>query len=171
MPWVKGESLREKLHRETQLRVDEAVAIIRQAASALDHAHAQGLVHRDIKPENILLHEGEAMVADFGIALAPAEWRGDRTTSAGLALGTPAYMTRAGGGRACLTRDVTLACVSHELRASRSLAHPQSVMSSGSPARLPSAACAVPAAAEQALLRVSPVPPIGSPCGALPTRW
>ena len=93
MPWVKGESLREKLTRETQLRVDEAVAIVRQAAAALDHAHAHGLVHRDIKPENILLHEGEAMVADFGIALAPAEWRGDRTTSAGLALGTPAYMS------------------------------------------------------------------------------
>jgi serine/threonine-protein kinase len=71
MPWVKGESLGERLRREGQLKTDDAVRIIRQAAAALDHAHAQGLVHRDIKPENILLHEGEAMVADFGIAVRP----------------------------------------------------------------------------------------------------
>ena len=70
MPYVRGESLRQRLSREKQLPVDEAIAIMRQVAAALDHAHAHGLIHRDIKPENILLHEGEAMVADFGIALA-----------------------------------------------------------------------------------------------------
>ena len=72
MPYVGGESLRQRLAREGQLPIDEAVAIVRQVAAALDHAHAHGLIHRDIKPENILLHEGEAMVADFGIALAAA---------------------------------------------------------------------------------------------------
>ena len=69
MPYVRGESLRQKLSRERQLPIDQAIAIARQVASALDHAHAHGLIHRDIKPENILLHEGEAMVSDFGIAL------------------------------------------------------------------------------------------------------
>jgi serine/threonine protein kinase len=76
-----------------QLKTDDAVRIIRQAAAALDHAHAQGLVHRDIKPENILLHEGEAMVADFGIAMLPTEGRQTRLTSVGMAIGTPAYMS------------------------------------------------------------------------------
>ena len=71
MPFVGGESLRQRLARESaQLPIEEAVRIVRQVAAALDHAHAQGVIHRDIKPENILLHEGEAMVADFGIALA-----------------------------------------------------------------------------------------------------
>ncbi|HEX5635409.1 MAG TPA: serine/threonine-protein kinase, partial [Gemmatimonadales bacterium] len=93
MPWVRGESLREKLQREGQLAVDDAVRIVSQAAAALDHAHAQGLVHRDIKPENILLHEGEAMVADFGIALSPADAEGHRLTLVGMAVGTPAYMS------------------------------------------------------------------------------
>ena len=92
MPYVRGESLRQRLSREKQLPTDEAVAIVRQVAAALDHAHARGLVHRDIKPENILLHEGEAMVTDFGIALAaergtgrsadrrPGSWSGRRST-------------------------------------------------------------------------------------------
>ncbi|OLC03684.1 MAG: hypothetical protein AUH45_05175 [Gemmatimonadetes bacterium 13_1_40CM_69_22] len=70
VPYVRGESLREKLNREKQLPLDEALQITQQVASALDYAHRQGVIHRDIKPENILLHEGEAMVADFGIALA-----------------------------------------------------------------------------------------------------
>src|SRR3989441_9879876 len=70
MPYIAGESLRNKLEREQQLSVDEALGITRQVASALAHAHAHDVIHRDVKPENILLHEGEAMVADFGIALA-----------------------------------------------------------------------------------------------------
>src|SRR5881394_3691822 len=72
-PFVRGESLRAKLDREKQLSIEEAVAITRQVASALEHAHQRGVIHRDIKPANILIHEGEAMVADFGIALAVTE--------------------------------------------------------------------------------------------------
>ncbi|CAN5879632.1 hypothetical protein BH24GEM1_BH24GEM1_09070 [soil metagenome] len=93
MPYVRGGSLREKLSRERQLPIDEAVNIVRQVASALHHAHAHGLIHRDIKPENILLHEGEAMITDFGIALAAGASAGDRLTTIGLTLGTPAYMS------------------------------------------------------------------------------
>ena len=70
LPYVRGESLRDKITRAHQLSLDEAMSITRQVASALDYAHRQGLVHRDIKPENILIQEGEAMLADFGIALA-----------------------------------------------------------------------------------------------------
>src|SRR5688572_7788462 len=77
MPFVRGESLRAKLDRERQFRLDEALDITRQIASALDYAHRQGVVHRDIKPENILLHEGLAVLADFGIAMAVSDARGD----------------------------------------------------------------------------------------------
>ena len=70
MPYIKGESLRQRLARERQLPIEEAVGIARQVAAALEHAHSHNLIHRDIKPENILFHEGEAMVTDFGIALA-----------------------------------------------------------------------------------------------------
>ena len=76
MPYVRGESLRQRLTRERQLPIEEAIGIVRHVASALDHAHAHGVIHRDIKPENILLHEGEAMVTDFGIALALPGRRG-----------------------------------------------------------------------------------------------
>jgi serine/threonine protein kinase len=69
VPFIRGESLRQKLQREKQLRVDEALAITKQVAGALEYAHQHGVIHRDLKPENILLHEGEAMLADFGIAL------------------------------------------------------------------------------------------------------
>ena len=121
MPWVKGESLGDKLRREGQLKTDDAVRIIRQAAAALDHAHAQGLVHRDIKPENILLHEGEAMVADFGIAMMPADGRQTRLTSVGMAIGTPAYMSpeqAVGESQLDARSDVyALACVLYELLA------------------------------------------------------
>src|SRR5260221_5802 len=81
MPYVEGESLRDRLQREHQLPVDEAIRITREVASALDYAHRHGVVHRDIKPENILLHDGQALVADFGIALAASEarrWGGAR---------------------------------------------------------------------------------------------
>ena len=93
MPYVEGESLRSKIDREKQLSIDEAVTLTRQVASALDYAHQQGVIHRDIKPENILLHRGEAVVADFGIALAITAAGGDRLTETGLSLGTPAYMS------------------------------------------------------------------------------
>ncbi|MDH3290875.1 MAG: SUMF1/EgtB/PvdO family nonheme iron enzyme [Gemmatimonadota bacterium] len=93
MPYVEGESLRDRLNREGRLPVDEALAIIGDVAAALTAAHAQGIVHRDIKPENILVKDGEGLVADFGIALAVSLVSGDRLTATGLAIGTPAYMS------------------------------------------------------------------------------
>ncbi|MEO8453485.1 MAG: serine/threonine-protein kinase, partial [Gemmatimonadota bacterium] len=93
MPLVEGESLRDRLKREIQLPVETAVEITRAVASALDYAHRHGVIHRDIKPENILLHDGQALVADFGIALALSTAGGARLTETGLALGTPQYMS------------------------------------------------------------------------------
>jgi serine/threonine-protein kinase len=93
MPVVTGESLRTRLERERQLPIPDAVRIAREVASALDYAHRQGVIHRDIKPENILLHDGQAMVADFGIALAVQQAGGQRMTQTGLSLGTPQYMS------------------------------------------------------------------------------
>jgi len=123
MPYVSGESLRQKLAREKQLAVADAIDITHQIASALDYAHAQSLVHRDIKPENILLYEGEAMLADFGIALAPTPAEDERLTSFGLTLGTPQYMSpeqAAGETDLDARSDVySLACVLFELIAGR----------------------------------------------------
>ena len=93
MPYVDGESLRDKLDREKQLAVDEAISITTSIAAALDYAHRQDVIHRDIKPENILLHDGQAMVADFGIALAVSEAGATRLTETGLSIGTPQYMS------------------------------------------------------------------------------
>jgi TolB-like protein/tetratricopeptide (TPR) repeat protein len=93
LPYVRGESLRDKLNREKQLSVEEAVRIATHVASALEYAHRHGIIHRDVKPENILLHEGEAVVTDFGIALAVQEAGGSRITETGLSLGTPQYMS------------------------------------------------------------------------------
>src|SRR5689334_8880081 len=93
MPFVEGETLRTRLNREKQLPVAEAIRIATEVASALDYAHRHGVVHRDIKPENILLHDGQAMVADFGIALAASKASGDRMTETGMSLGTPHYMS------------------------------------------------------------------------------
>src|SRR5882762_6507268 len=92
-PYIRGESLRARLLREKQLGVDDAINIARQIAGALEHAHHHGVIHRDIKPENILLHEGEAMVADFGIALALSEAADPRLTETGFSLGSPQYMS------------------------------------------------------------------------------
>jgi Tol biopolymer transport system component/tRNA A-37 threonylcarbamoyl transferase component Bud32 len=93
MPYVEGESLRDRLNREKQLPVDEAIRIASEVASALDYAHRHGVIHRDIKPENILLHDGRALVADFGIALAASKAGGSRMTETGMSLGTPHYMS------------------------------------------------------------------------------
>jgi serine/threonine-protein kinase len=93
MPFIDGETLRAKLDRETQLGVEEAVRIAREAADALDYAHRHGVIHRDIKPENILLLDGRPVVADFGIALAVSAAAGGRMTETGLSLGTPHYMS------------------------------------------------------------------------------
>jgi tetratricopeptide (TPR) repeat protein/TolB-like protein len=93
MPYVEGESLRDRLQREGQLAVDDALRLTREVAEALDYAHQLGIVHRDIKPDNILLSRGHALVADFGIALALSQAGGERLTETGLSVGSPAYMS------------------------------------------------------------------------------
>jgi serine/threonine protein kinase/Tol biopolymer transport system component len=93
MPFVEGESLRQRLVREKQLPVDESIRIATSVAGALDYAHRHGVIHRDLKPENILLHDGQPLVADFGIALAVSNAGGTRITQTGLSLGTPHYMS------------------------------------------------------------------------------
>ncbi len=119
MPFVEGESLRDRLVREQQLPIADAIRITTEIASALDYAHRKGVIHRDIKPENILLHEGQALVADFGIALAAASTGGTRMTETGMSLGTPHYMSpeQAMGERAIDARtDVyALGCVLYEM--------------------------------------------------------
>ena len=119
MPYVEGESLRARLDRETQLPVPEAVRIATEVASALDYAHRRGVIHRDVKPENILLHDGSALVADFGIALAVEQARGRRMTQTGISLGTPQYMSpeQAMGERAITARsDISsLGVVTYEM--------------------------------------------------------
>ena len=122
MPYVQGESLRDKLEKEKQLRVDDALELTRKVADALDYAHGKGVVHRDIKPANILLSErGEPLVADFGIALAVSQAGGGRITETGLSLGTPHYMSpeQATGDRDVDPRsDVyALGCVLYEMLA------------------------------------------------------
>jgi len=121
MPHVEGESLRRRLDREGQLPVDEALRMTQDVAAALEHTHARGVIHRGIKPENILLHEGEAMLADFGIALGLGAGEGARLTETGLAVGTPEYMSpeQALGERTVDARSDTcsLACVLYEMLA------------------------------------------------------
>ncbi len=119
MPYVEGDSLRDRLEREHQLPVDEAVGIAKKVAGALSYAHQQGIVHRDVKPANILLRRGEPLVADFGIALALSEAGGGRITETGLSMGTPHYMSpeQAAGERSLDPRsDVyALGCVLFEM--------------------------------------------------------
>src|SRR2546425_5836264 len=93
MPFVEGESLRQRLTRERQFPLDEALQLTREVADALGYAHSQGIIHRDIKPENILLSRGHALVADFGVARALQSAVGERLTGTGMAVGTPAYMS------------------------------------------------------------------------------
>jgi len=121
MPYVEGESLRERLRREIQLPLGEALRITGEVADALDHAHGLGIVHRDIKPENILLGAGHAVVTDFGIATAITEAGGEKLTQTGLSVGTPIYMSpeqAAGEPDGDARSDVySLACVLYEMLA------------------------------------------------------
>jgi tetratricopeptide (TPR) repeat protein len=126
MPYIEGETLRQKLEREGQLPVADAIAIIKAVAGALAYAHQNGIIHRDIKPENILLGKNSdgsgchPLVADFGIARAFDKAGGERLTETGLALGTPAYMSpeQAAGGRPDGRADIyALGCVAYEMLA------------------------------------------------------
>ncbi len=119
MPYVEGESLRQRLEKEQQLPVSDAVRIATEVAAALDYAHRHSVIHRDIKPENILLHDGSAIVADFGIALAVTQAGGARMTQTGLSLGTPSYMSpeQAMGERTITARSdiYSLGAVTYEM--------------------------------------------------------
>jgi eukaryotic-like serine/threonine-protein kinase len=121
MPYIEGDSLRQRLIREPQLPIDETLQITREVAGALSHAHARGVVHRDIKPENILLSDGGALVADFGIAQALSSAPADQLTSTGVSIGTPAYMSpEQADGRTPLdgrADQYSLACVVYEMLA------------------------------------------------------
>jgi serine/threonine-protein kinase len=121
MPFVEGASLRDKLDREKQLSIDEAIDLTKQIAEALAYAHSKNVIHRDIKPENILLADGRALVADFGIARAVSVAGGERLTRTGMAVGTPTYMSPE---QAMGSKDVTpesdiysLACMVYEMLA------------------------------------------------------
>ena len=119
MPFVEGESLRDRLNREQQLPLHDALQIVREAAEALAYAHERGIIHRDIKPENILLQQGHALVADFGIARALSQAGGEKLTQTGMAVGTPHYMSpeqSLGSEQVDARSDVySLGCVLYEL--------------------------------------------------------
>jgi len=120
MPYLDGDSLRDRLEREKQLPVEEAVRIAREVASALDYAHARGIVHRDVKPGNVLFSGGEAVLADFGVARALSTAGGEKMTATGMAVGTPAYMSpeQGSGEEANERSDIyALGCVLYEMLA------------------------------------------------------
>jgi serine/threonine protein kinase/tetratricopeptide (TPR) repeat protein len=118
MPNVEGFSLRDRLNKEPKLPLDEALRVVREVADALDYAHRHGVVHRDIKPENIMLHDGHAMVADFGIGKALSSVEGEVFTQSGITIGTPAYMSpeQAAGDAVDGRTDIySLGCVLYEM--------------------------------------------------------
>ena len=121
MPYVEGESLRDRLNREHQLPLEDAILITREVADALGYSHGRGVLHRDIKPENILLTGGHAIVADFGIARAVSVAGGERLTQTGISIGTPAYMSpeqATGSGQLDGRTDIySLGCVLYEMLA------------------------------------------------------
>ena len=123
MPFIEGESLRGRLDRERQLPISDALEITRHVATALGYAHARGVIHRDIKPENIMLHEGEPMITDFGIAKAVSGASAEQLTQTGTVIGTPAYMSpeQASGDADIDGRSdqYSLACVLYEMLAGR----------------------------------------------------
>jgi len=171
MPYVEGESLREKLDREQQLSVEEAVHHARAIAAAIDYASRQGIVHRDIKPENVMLYEGEAMVMDFGIAKAASALSTATLTQTGMVVGTPAYVSpeQAAGevnldGR---SDQYSLACVLYEMLTGErpfNAATPQGMMSkrfSETPRPLRALRAAIPENVERAVARAMALEPTG----------
>lgn len=162
MPYIPGESLRDRLLREGRLGVSEAVALTREVADALEFAHRAGVVHRDIKPENILLQAGHAVVADFGIARAISAAGGDRMTASGIAVGTPDYMSpeqAAGDEHVDGRSDIySLGCVAFEMLVGRppfSGTTPQKVLAQKLGAAAPSLSALepVPGAVSRAVAR------------------
>ncbi len=171
MPYVEGESLRERLDREQQLPVEEAVHHARSIAAAIDYASRQGIVHRDIKPENVMLYEGEAMVMDFGIAKAASAIATGALTQRGMVVGTPAYVSpeQAAGevnldGR---SDQYSLACVLYEMLTGElpfSATTPQGMMSkrfTETPRPLRALRAAIPENVEQAVARAMALEPGG----------
>jgi len=163
MPFIAGESLRDRLQREKPLPLDEALRITREVASALDYAHRRGFVHRDIKPENILLEEGHAVVADFGVARALAVAGERKLTGTGLAIGTPQYMSpEQSAGDASVdgrSDQYALACVTYEMIAGHAVFEGPSSVSvikkhlTEQPRRLDTLRPEVPAAVAEAVSR------------------
>ncbi len=162
MPYVEGESLRDRLDREKQLPLDDALQIAREVADALSYAHSHDVIHRDIKPENILLESGHAVVADFGIARAITAAGGDKLTDTGIAVGTPAYMSpeQSVGEQALDMRtDIySLGCVLYEMLAGEppyTGTSPQAIFAKRLQAPLPRVSTVrdVPAPVEAALTR------------------
>ena len=163
MPFIAGETLRSRLERERQLPIDDALLIAREVADALGAAHALGIVHRDVKPENILLQNGHALVADFGIALAVQSAGGQRMTQTGLSLGTPQYMSpeQAMGERTIDARSdiYALGAVTYEMLTGDAPFTGSSVQAivarvlTEKPPSIRTVRDTVPAGAEQAVLR------------------
>ena len=170
MPYIEGDSLRDSLAREKQLPIDRALRITEQVAAALEYAHRQGILHRDIKPDNILLHQGEALVSDFGIALVQQSAGDARLTETGIGIGTPEYMSpeQGTGEREVDARSevYSLACVLYELLVGEppyTGPTPRAVLIKCLSAPVPSARRfrdAVPAAVDAALQRAMAKSPV-----------